>query len=60
MPPESVPVVMLSAFKFDKVATAATAYATAAQGLLAASALQTDSTLDADNMTTGTLSGGTY
>jgi hypothetical protein len=40
--------------------TAASAYATAAQGALADSALQSDSTLNADNMTTGTLSGGTY
>jgi hypothetical protein len=40
--------------------TAASAYATAAQGTLADSALQSDSTLNADNMTTGTLSGGTY
>ena len=35
-------------------------YATAAQGTKADSALQSDSTLNADNMTTGTLSGGTY
>ena len=35
-------------------------YATAAQGALADSALQSGSTLNADNMTTGTLSGGTY
>jgi hypothetical protein len=34
--------------------------ATSAQGTLADSALQSDSTLNADNMTTGTLSGGTY
>ena len=40
--------------------TAATAYATSTQGGLADSALQSDSTLDADNITTGTLSGGTY
>ena len=40
--------------------TASTDYATAAQGTLADSALQSDSTLNADNMTTGTLSGGTY
>jgi hypothetical protein len=40
--------------------TAASAYATAAQGTTADSALQSDSTLNADNMTTGTLSGGTY
>jgi hypothetical protein len=40
--------------------TAASAYATAAQGTLADSALQSNSTLNADNMTTGTLSGGTY
>tara|TARA_R110000823_G_scaffold207421_1_gene337999 strand:+ start:2150 stop:2434 length:285 start_codon:yes stop_codon:yes gene_type:complete len=40
--------------------TAASAYATAAQGTLAASALQSTSTLNADKMTTGTLSGGTY
>ena len=40
--------------------TAASAYATAAQGTLAASALQATSTLNADKMTTGTLSGGTY
>jgi len=35
-------------------------YATAAQGALADSALQSNSTLNASNMTTGTLSGGTY
>jgi len=40
--------------------TAATDYATAAQGVLAASALQSSSTLNASNMTTGTLDGGTY
>jgi len=40
--------------------TAATDYATAAQGALAASALQSNSTLNASNMTTGTLDGGTY
>jgi hypothetical protein len=40
--------------------TAATDYATAAQGVLAASALQSNSTLNASNMTTGTLDGGTY
>jgi hypothetical protein len=40
--------------------TAATDYATAAQGALADSALQSNSTLNADNMTTGTLNGGTY
>ena len=40
--------------------TASTAYATAAQGATADSALQSDSTLNADNMTTGTLNGGTY
>lgn len=40
--------------------TAATAYATAAQGTKADSALQSNSTLNADNMTTGTLNGGTY
>jgi hypothetical protein len=40
--------------------TAASAYATAAQGTKADSALQSDSTLNATNMTTGTLSGGTY
>jgi hypothetical protein len=40
--------------------TASTDYATAAQGALAASALQSNSTLNADNMTTGTLDGGTY
>jgi hypothetical protein len=40
--------------------TAASAYATAAQGTKADSALQSNSTLNADNMTTGTLSGGTY
>ena len=40
--------------------TASSAYATAAQGTTADSALQSDSTLNADNMTTGTLSGGTY
>jgi hypothetical protein len=34
--------------------------ATSTQGALADSALQSDSTLNADNMTTGTLSGGTY
>ncbi|NBX10546.1 MAG: hypothetical protein EBR05_12295, partial [Marivivens sp.] len=34
--------------------------ATSAQGTLADSALQSNSTLNADNMTTGTLSGGTY
>jgi hypothetical protein len=34
--------------------------ATAAQGTLADSALQSNSTLNADNMTTGTLNGGTY
>jgi hypothetical protein len=37
-----------------------TDYATAAQGSTADSALQSDSTLNADNMTTGTLLGGTY
>ncbi len=40
--------------------TASSAYATAAQGTKADSALQSDSTLNATNMTTGTLSGGTY
>jgi hypothetical protein len=40
--------------------TASSDYATAAQGALADSALQSNSTLNADNMTTGTLSGGTY
>ena len=40
--------------------TASSAYATAAQGTKADSALQSDSTLNADNMTTGTLAGGTY
>jgi hypothetical protein len=35
-------------------------YATAAQGVLANSALQSNSTLNASNMTTGTLDGGTY
>jgi hypothetical protein len=40
--------------------TASTDYATAAQGALADSALQSNSTLNADNMTTGTLDGGTY
>jgi len=40
--------------------TASTAYATSAQGTTADSALQSNSTLNADNMTTGTLSGGTY
>ena len=40
--------------------TASTAYATTAQGVKADSALQSDSTLNADNMTTGTLNGGTY
>ena len=40
--------------------TAATDYATAAQGVLADSALQSSSTLNASNMTTGTLDGGTY
>jgi len=40
--------------------TSATDYATAAQGALADSALQSNSTLNADNMTTGTLNGGTY
>jgi hypothetical protein len=34
--------------------------ATSAQGSLADTALQSGSTLNADNMTTGTLSGGTY
>ena len=40
--------------------TESTAYATAAQGSTADSALQSNSTLNADNMTTGTLNGGTY
>ena len=40
--------------------TAATDYATAAQGTKADTALQSNSTLNADNMTTGTLNGGTY
>ncbi|MDB4661866.1 hypothetical protein OAE69_04130 [Gammaproteobacteria bacterium] len=40
--------------------TAATDYATAAQGAKADTALQSNSTLNADNMTTGTLNGGTY
>ena len=40
--------------------TASTAYATAAQGSTADSALQSNSTLNADNMTAGTLLGGTY
>jgi hypothetical protein len=40
--------------------TAATDYATAAQGATADSALQSNSTLNASNMTTGTLDGGTY
>ena len=35
-------------------------YATAAQGTKADSALQSDSTLNANNMTTGSLDGGTY
>jgi hypothetical protein len=34
--------------------------ATSAQGTLADTALQSNSTLNADNMTTGTLDGGTY
>ena len=42
------------------VPTAATDYATAAQGTKADTALQSNSTLNADNMTTGTLNGGTY
>ena len=41
-------------------AFASSDYATAAQGTLAASAIQANSTLNADNMTTGTLNGGTY
>ena len=40
--------------------TAVSAYATAAQGSTADSALQSNSTLNASNMTTGTLDGGTY
>ena len=40
--------------------TASTDYATAAQGTKADTALQSNSTLNADNMTTGTLNGGTY
>jgi len=44
----------------DVATTAASAYATAAQGAKADSALQSNSTLNADNMTSGTLLGGTY
>ncbi len=71
MPPFSVPVVMLSALSVELdckavsafapcATTAATDYATAAQGAKADTALQSNSTLNADNMTTGTLNGGTY
>jgi hypothetical protein len=44
----------------DVATTAISAYATAAQGTKADSALQSNSTLNADNMTSGTLLGGTY
>ena len=44
----------------DVATTAASAYATASQGAKADSALQSNSTLNADNMTSGTLLGGTY
>jgi len=44
----------------DIATTAISAYATAAQGTKADSALQSNSTLNADNMTAGTLLGGTY
>tara|TARA_R100001377_G_scaffold25576_1_gene13874 strand:- start:347 stop:859 length:513 start_codon:yes stop_codon:yes gene_type:complete len=44
----------------DVATTAASAYATSTQGGKADSALQSNSTLNADNMTAGTLLGGTY